>query len=175
MLELALRHVDVFMWLGRFDGVAAHSLEALEALVDTAPARAHEIDEKREIVDACVSLGEKVALDPLEPPNRLVQEATDLGDVPCDGENLGTDAVSYGGTHVLRNRHFELGRGDGERLDLSARTLERGLDRSWLGSSGCRFRNSLFRPLEREGVHGREATLSAGWTPRSSSTTSRTS
>ena len=142
MLELALRHVGVserldsrFHAVARSTNVATRALEALEAFIDTAPARADEVDEECEVVDACMPLGEEVALDPLEATNRLVQEATNLGDVPCDGEDLGTDAVPYGGTHVLRDRHFELGGGDGQRLDLSARTLECGLDRGRLGSS----------------------------------------
>ena len=177
MLELALRHVGVSE---RLDDQlprrpARAILEAREALIDTAPAGADEVDEKCEVVDTRVALGEEVALDPLEATNRLVQEAANLGDVPCDGEDLGTDAVAHGCTHVLRDRHLELGGGDGERLDLSTRTLECGLDRGRLGSPGCRLRDPLLGPFEREGVHGREATLSAGWTPRSSSTTSRTS
>ena len=97
--------------LGPFHGgEACAALEALEAFVDTTPARADEVDEKCEVVDTCVPLGEEVALDPLDSANRLVQEAANLGDVPCDGEDLGTDAVPYGGTHVLRDRHFELRR-----------------------------------------------------------------
>ena len=115
--------------------MSTRALEALEAFIDTTPARADEVDEECEVVDARMPLGEEVALDPLEAANRLVQEATNLGDVPCDGEDLGTDAVANGGAHVLRDRHFELGGGDGQRLDLSARTLERGLDRGRLGSS----------------------------------------
>ena len=62
------------------------ALEAREARVDTAPARADEVDEEREVVDTRVPLGEEVALDPLEAADRLVQEAADLGDVPRDRE-----------------------------------------------------------------------------------------
>jgi hypothetical protein len=176
VLELALRHVRMCERLDdHIHGIATRILEAREALVDTAPAGADEVDEKCEVVDARVALGEKVAFDPLEAPNRLVQKAANLGNVPCDRKDLGTDAVAHGGTNMLGDRHLELCGGYGERLDLSTRTLERGLDRSRLGSPGRRVRDPLLGPFEREGVHGREATLSAGWTPRSSSTTYRAS
>ena len=49
-----------------------------------------------------------------------------------------------------RNRRLELGRGDGERFDLVARSLERSLDRSTLGTSrGC-VGDALLRALECE-------------------------
>ena len=49
----------------------------------------HELDEQREVVHAGMPLREKLALDPLQPPDRLVEQAPDLGDVPRDGEHLG--------------------------------------------------------------------------------------
>ena len=106
--------------------------------------------------------------------DRLVQQTADLGDVPCTGR------PRRGRRHercadVLRNRCLELGGGGGERLDLAARALECRLDRSRLGPPGSRVRDALLRPLQSQGVHGREATLRAGWTPRASSTTSRPS
>ena len=64
-------------------------LEALEPRVDAAPAGADEIDEKRKVVDASMTLGEQVAFEPLEPPDRLVQEAANLCDVAGDREDLG--------------------------------------------------------------------------------------
>ena len=73
-------------------------LEPLEPRVDAAPARADEVDEEREVVDACVPLGEEVALEALEPADRLVQEPADLGDVSRDGEHLGAKAVADGGS-----------------------------------------------------------------------------
>ena len=173
--ELALRHVCVRECFDHRLLAARGVLEALESRIDTAPTRAHEIDEQREVVDAGVSLGEEIALEPLEAANGLVEEAANLGDVPGDRKNLGSHAVANGRADVLRYRDLELGSGDCERLDLAPRALERGLDRRRLGSPGGGIRDSLLRTLEREGIHGREATLTAGWTWRSSITTFRAS
>ena len=52
---------------------------------------AHEVDEKREVVDARVPLGEELALEPLESSDRLVQQPADLGDVPRDRKHLGAE------------------------------------------------------------------------------------
>ena len=46
--------------------VALVAFEACEPRVDATPAGADEVDEKREVVDARVALGEEIALDPLE-------------------------------------------------------------------------------------------------------------
>ena len=77
-----------------------------------------EVDEQREVVDARVTLGEQVALEPLEPPNRLVQQAADLGDVTRHRKHLGAEAVVHGGADLLGQDALELGGGLGERLDL---------------------------------------------------------
>ena len=69
------------------DGAGA--LEAREPGIDAAPAGADEVDEQREIVDASMTLGEEVALESLEPADRLVQQAANLGDVAGHGEHLG--------------------------------------------------------------------------------------
>ncbi len=94
--EFSLRRV----WLGdRLDDMLLRDglrvLEPRESRIDSAPARAHEIDEKCEIVDAGVALREKVALDSLEPPDRLVEEAADLGDMACHRQHFGSHAVSH--------------------------------------------------------------------------------
>ena len=151
------------------------ALEAREPRVDAAPAGADEVDEKREVVDARVALGEEIALDPLESADRLVQQAADLGDVARDGKDLRSHAVAHRCTDVLGKRRLELRGGGRQRLDLAARALERGLDRRWLGPAGRGVRDALLRPLECLGIHGREATLLAGWTRPASSTTFRPS
>ena len=130
-------------------------LEPLESRIDASPAGAHEIDEQREVVDASMTLGEQLAFESLEPPDRLVQEPANLGDVARHREDLGAQAVTNCHAHVGRDRRLELGCGGGERFDLVARSLERGFDRSTLGTSGGGVRDSLLRALECEGVHGR--------------------
>jgi S-adenosylmethionine:tRNA ribosyltransferase-isomerase len=152
--ELFDRHV-----LGQVDGV--RTLEAREPGVDTAPARAHEVDEQREIVDARVAFREEVALDPLEAADRLVQETADLGDVPCHREDLGAQTVSHRGADVCGNRCLELRGGGSERLDLIARALERGLDRAGCGAARRGVRDPLLRTFERQGVH-----VERGYSPR---------
>ena len=75
-------------------------------------------------------LREQLTLEPLEPPDRLVEEAADLCDVAGDGEDLGADAVADGAPDLRRDRRLELGRGGGESLDLPAGALERRLQLS---------------------------------------------
>src|SRR5437868_12696833 len=78
------------------DGAAAR-LEALldpaQAVVDPAPAGADQVDEEGEVVDPAVPLGEQVALEPLEPPDRLRHQAAHLGEVPSDREHLLAEAL----------------------------------------------------------------------------------
>ena len=143
--------------VGRLGG----RFEPLEPRIDAAPAGAHEIDEQREVVHPCMPLGEELALEPLEPPDRLVEEAADLGDVPRDGKDLGAQAVADRLADVHRDRRLELGGRGGECLDLLSRALEGGFDRSRLGASGCGVRDSLLRALQGKGVHGRR-----GYSPR---------
>ena len=156
MLECAFRHVGLRECFDDVLGVvvALWTLETFEARVDASPARAHEIDEQREIVDAGVSLGEEVAFDALEPANRLIEEAPDLGDVPGNREDLGPDAVAHCRTHMLGYRCLELRRGGRERLDLTPRALERGFDHSRLRPPCCGVRDPLSCALECDGVHG---------------------
>jgi S-adenosylmethionine:tRNA ribosyltransferase-isomerase len=136
-------------------------LESCEPRIDAAPAGADEVDEEREIVDPCVTLGEEIALETLEPSDRLVQEAADLRDVPGYGQNFGTKTVPNGGADVGGNRRLELGRGCRERLDLVARPLERCLDVGGLRTACRRVGDPLLRSLECLGVHRRR-----GYSPR---------
>jgi S-adenosylmethionine:tRNA ribosyltransferase-isomerase len=135
--------------------------QARESGVDAAPARADEVDEEREIVHSCVALGQKVSLESLQSADRLVEEPADLGDVSCHGQDFGAKAVPDGNAHVCGDRHFELGCGCRERLDLLPRALERGLDERGLGASRGRVGDPLLRSLQCLGVHRRR-----GYSPR---------
>ena len=109
-----------------------------------------------------MALGEQVALEPLEPADRLVQQAADLGDVARDGEHLGADALLDRVADPAGERDLELGRRRGERLEPLARPLERGLEGSRVGAARGGLRDALPGALECELVHGREATVAVG-------------
>jgi S-adenosylmethionine:tRNA ribosyltransferase-isomerase len=138
-------------------GLAA--LQALEPSVDGAPAGAHEIDQKREIVDARVALGEELALESLEATDGLVEQAADLGDLPADGEDLGAKPVPDRGPDLVRDGRLELRRGDGERLDLGPGALECRLEERRLGASRGRIRDPLLGAFESDVVHDLTTTL----------------
>ena len=137
------------------------SFEALEPCVDTAPPGADEVDEKREVVDTGVPLGEKVALEALEPPDCLVQQSADLCDVTRDGHHLCAQPISHGASDVGRNRCLELGSCRSESLDLLARAHERGFDVGGRRSACGRVCDSLLGSLEGQGIHARR-----GYSPR---------
>jgi S-adenosylmethionine:tRNA ribosyltransferase-isomerase len=130
-------------------------LESFEPCVDPSPSGGHEVHEESEVVHAGVTLCEEIAFEPLEPPNRLVQEASYLGDVARDREHLGADAVADRGRDVLGDRRLELGRRHGQCLDLTARALECRLDRRRVRSARRGVGNPLLRTLEGERIHGR--------------------
>jgi S-adenosylmethionine:tRNA ribosyltransferase-isomerase len=150
-----------------FDSTVLHRLyrcsrlEPSEPRIHAAPAGAHEFDEEREVVDACMPLGEQIALEPFEPSDRLVQQAADLRDVASDREDLGAKAVADGDADMRGDRGLELGRGGGERLDLVPGSFERRLERGRLGSPRGRVGDALLRSLECVSVHGRR-----GYSPR---------
>jgi len=102
-----------------------------------------------------VSLGEEIALTPLEAADCLIEEAANLGDVARDGKHFDPDTVAHCCTHVLRYRRLELRRRNRERLDLTPRALERRRHRSRLGPSCRGIRDPLLGTLECKGVHGR--------------------
>ena len=87
-VELAgVAECDVRRVLG---GVLEHRvLDTLEPVADALPAGRDEVDEQAEVVDARMPLGEDVALEPLEPANRLVQQAADLGQIAGDRKHFG--------------------------------------------------------------------------------------
>jgi S-adenosylmethionine:tRNA ribosyltransferase-isomerase len=102
-----------------------------------------------------VSLRDLVRLEPLQPANGLVQQASDLGDVSRDGEDLGADRIPYGCLDSDRDRRLELGGGRCERLDLLARALQCGLDLGRRGAPRRMVCDSLFCPFQSQFVHGR--------------------
>jgi S-adenosylmethionine:tRNA ribosyltransferase-isomerase len=130
-------------------------LERGEAGVDAAPAGADEIDEEAEVVHAGVPLGEKLALEVLEAPDRLVQKTADLGDVAPDRQHLRADRVVDGCRDRGRDLGFELGGHGSESLGLLARALERGLEVRGVGSPGRVVGEPLLRPLESQFFHRR--------------------
>ena len=94
--------------------ICTRLFESGESCVDALPPGAHELHEQREIVDTRMALGKQIALEPLEPTDRLVEEAADLGDVARDREHLGSQAIAYGDADLRRNRRLELRRCGGE-------------------------------------------------------------
>jgi S-adenosylmethionine:tRNA ribosyltransferase-isomerase len=128
--------------------------EPLETRIDALPARADEIDEKREVVDAGVTLREEFPLEPLESADGLVEQAPDLGDVPRDGENLGAESVTDRDRDLGRDRRFELSRSRREILDLLSRSLESGFEQRGLRSTGGGLSDALPGAFQSELVHG---------------------
>jgi S-adenosylmethionine:tRNA ribosyltransferase-isomerase len=114
---------------------ADDGLNAAEPRVHASPAGGDEIDEEREIVDAAVPLGEEVALEPLEAAQRLVQQATDLGQVAADRLRLAAHSV----LDPRRQRLLERRCDRRERVDLLARPCEQRFE--------CRSLRALPNPL----------------------------
>jgi S-adenosylmethionine:tRNA ribosyltransferase-isomerase len=130
-------------------------LEPLEPGVDTAPARADEVDEQGQVVDAGVPLGEKLALESFEPPDRLVQQAPDLGDVTTDRQHLGPKTVADCRPDLGGDGRLELGSGDGQRLQLLACPLQRPFEIGLCGAARGGVGNAPLCALECQCVHGR--------------------
>ena len=110
-------------------------LEAREAVVDRLPAGGDQVDLQCEVVDARVPLGEQVALDPLEPPDHLVHQAADLGEVAADRLHLRAEALLDGVLDLARDRRLEAGGGLRQLLDLRPCPLERGVHGGGVGSA----------------------------------------
>ena len=79
-----VRRATVAVECGLGGGFVSTVFEAGESSVDATPPRADEVDEEREVVHARVPFREQLPFDPLQPPDRLVEQASDLGDVPRD-------------------------------------------------------------------------------------------
>jgi S-adenosylmethionine:tRNA ribosyltransferase-isomerase len=99
--------------------------EPREPRVHSAPTRGDELDEKREILDASLPFGEQVRLDPLEPPIGLVEEASQLGQLPRNRKRFRTEPVANRSADPLGKCCLELGGRRRQRLDLLPGSLER--------------------------------------------------
>lgn len=93
-------------------------LEACQAYVYAAPARTHEVNEQGEVIDTCVALGEKIALDALQAPDGLVEQPPHLGDVPGNRQDLGPKRVTQRQPDLRRDRRLQDRRRGRERFDL---------------------------------------------------------
>lgn len=131
------------------------SLETFQARVDASPARAHEVDDERKIVHARVTFREELSLEPLETADCLVEQASDLGDVARDGEDLGAESVAYRNRDLGRDRRLELGCRRGEILDLLSRSLESGFQERGVRTAGRSIRDALPGPFQSDFVHRR--------------------
>ena len=141
---------------GRDEGdVCLVALESLQTGIDPFPAGAHEVDEECEIVDACVALGQQVALEALEASDCLVEEASDLGDVSRNRQDLRAQAVTNSDADLDRDRRFELGSGGRKLFDLGPGALEGSFDVRGLGATRGGICDSLLGSLECEGIHPR--------------------
>ena len=126
-----------------------------ESGVDGPPARRDEIDEHRKVVDARVTLGEHVFLEPFEATRHIVEQAADLGELTPDGEHLAAEPVADSRLDPLGQADLELARRRGERLDLRSRALEHRFETDQIAAfSG--LGDALCRPLECQFVHVRQ-------------------
>ena len=106
----------------------------------------------------------EVSLEPLQPTDRLVQQPADLGDAAAPPGSTSARRPSWTAVaDLLGQRPLELG-GGLRRAPRSARGRARAPPRARPARRGRRrLRDPRLCPLERSFVHGREATLSVGW------------
>ena len=121
-----------------------------------------EVDEERQVVEARVPLGDQLLLEPLEPPDRVVEQPLDLAEVPRHGKHLAAQALLHRLADPLRQRRLERERRGAERLDLLARAPERRLEPPFLVPALACLRDALLRPFQCLFIHGRKATLAVG-------------
>ena len=133
-----------------------------EPVVDRAPARVDQVDQQAEVVHPRATLGEQLAFDPLEPPDRLVGEPAHLGELAGDRLRLVADALTDGLADLAGQRGLQLGGRLRERLDLGAGALEGALHVGGLGLPGGRLRKPLAGTLEGVLIHERDDSVSAG-------------
>ena len=130
---------------------ADHRLDAAEPGVDALPTGRDEVDKEREVVDAGVPLGEQVAFQRRQPPQQLVHQAADLGEVPPN--RLGLAANGF--LDPARQGVLECGGRGGERLDLLAGPDEEGVQRRAVGALVDPFLCAFHRAV----VHGPQGYL----------------
>ena len=103
-----------------------------------------------------MALGEKIALEALEPANGLTGKPAHLCQLTSDRSRLGSDAVADGVLDLAWKRRLELGRQLGERLDLSSRPLQGGVDVTRARPTVCRLLYPFLRACDCSFVHGLE-------------------
>jgi S-adenosylmethionine:tRNA ribosyltransferase-isomerase len=127
-------------------------LDASEPRVHRLPAGGDQLDEQREVVDARVSLAERVRFERPQPPDHLVHHAPNFGEVPPDGQNLFAQPLLDGFLDAVRKRAGRLlGRRD-ELLQLFPRPLQHRVDRCRVGP----LLDALLGALDRAVVHLRQ-------------------
>jgi hypothetical protein len=82
-----------------------------------------------------VSLGEQIAFKTLEPPDRLVRQPADLGELPRDRLGLRPDSVANGVLDSAGKRRLQIRGQLGKLLDLPAGPLQGGVDFAWLDAA----------------------------------------
>ena len=135
------------------------SLDSLEPRVGGRPARRDQVDEKSEVVHACVPFREELTLEPLEPAEHLPGEPTHLGELPRDRQRLRAHPVADRRADVLGERGLETRRSLGELGQLAGSSLERSVARD---AAVPRHPKPLACPLDRPLVHRREASVRVG-------------
>ena len=126
------------------------------------PAGRDEIDEDTEIVERALRSVEDLLLQPLEPAERLIHEAADLGEVAADRRHLAGEPLAHRGAHLLGQRLLEPRGRPRERFDLDPRALERRVETGRLDSPGARLADAAHCTFENCFIHGPKATLGVG-------------
>ncbi len=94
-----------------------------------------------------MSFREQVALEPLQPPDRLVRQPAHLGELPRDRLGLGPDSVANGVLDSAGKGRLQIRGQLGKLLDLPAGPLERGVDFAGLDAAvGSLFEASPCAP-----------------------------
>ena len=88
------------------------------------PAARDQLDEEREILHAGTTFRVEIALEALQPPDRLAGQAAHLGEVPRDGYDLGPQAVLDRAAEAFGDGRLELGGSAGKLLERGASTFE---------------------------------------------------
>lgn len=132
---------------------AENALDAGQALVDALPAGSDQVDQERQIVDACVPLGEQIAVEPLEPADEVRGQAAHLREVLRDRQHLLAQTVLERLADAFGQGCLERRGGLGQRLDLMASPLERCGHVRRLRSALGYLAQPLVRPLDRAWIH----------------------
>ena len=146
-------------------------LEMREPLLDAAPAGGHEVDEKPEVVDARVPLGEQVALDPLQAADDLIHQPANLGEMAGARPEVLAQSV----LDRLGQPRLELRRRRGQRFDRVPGPFEGRFDRRGIDPPGRGLVEPLLRAFDGVEIHGCDDTTRCGWMSQSSTTSFRKS